>query len=149
MPLASSRLIVHERAGEWAVACKRLLRGSGVVVCQTRTATQCRQELTASPASVVALELTADNLSTVLTLLVAYARSYPQARFLVLATRGDEPCEALLREAGAVQVVFSAARLASAIGLVRRHVAQAPPPERTIRETIWSRLPWGGSVASA
>ena len=140
--MPTARLIVNEHSSEWAVAWRRILRGSNVPLCQTRSLAHCGQELAASPASVLALELAADNLPALLAALVDWTRRFPLARSIVLGARGTEACDPLVREAGAVHAVFSPQHLASTAVLVKRHLAAAPEPEMTLREAIWSRLPW-------
>ena len=140
--MPTARLIVNEHSGDWAVAWRRILRGSNVPLCQTRSLAHCGEELAASPASVVAIELTVENLPALLSALVDWKRRFPLARLIVLGARGNEACDPLVREAGAMHAVFSPQDLASAAVLVRRHLAAAPEPEMTLRDAIWSRLPW-------
>lgn len=139
---ATARLIVCERSGDWAIAWKRLLAGTTIPIAETRSLAHCRGELAASPASVVALELTPEKWPASVAALAEWSREFPRARLIALSTRGSEACEGLVREAGALHVAYSPAQLSRVVPLVRRHLARAPRPERTLRELIWDRLPW-------
>lgn len=72
-----------------------------------------------------------------------WSRYFPSARFIALAARGLEPHELSLREAGAIHATFSPRSLSPLLRLIRRHLARAPRPERTLEEAIWAGLPWG------
>ena len=57
---AAARLLVCERTGRWAVALRRELAEVGVRVWESRTLDFCWNELAASPASFLVLELGGD-----------------------------------------------------------------------------------------
>jgi DNA-binding NtrC family response regulator len=139
---ATARLIICERSGDWAIAWKRLLSGAALGIAETRSLAQCGEELAASPASVVALEIRPDNLSPAIAALVEWSLEFPSARFIAISARGSEALEPLAREAGALYVVYSPVQLSRVVPLVRRHLARAPQPAMTLREAIWARLPW-------
>ncbi len=89
------------------------------------------------------MEVLPQNLVAAAKALGDWSHRFPQARFLVLAARGLEPYELLLREAGALHVVFSPRSLDPLLRLIRRHLARAPQPELTLEESVWAGLPWG------
>jgi hypothetical protein len=64
----------------------------------------------------------------------------------VVAQRGLEPFEWVLREAGAVHVQFSPRSLAATARLILRHIECAPPTELDFREAIWRRLPFDTGI---
>ena len=128
--------------GRWAAALRRALEPAGPRVYETRSLPECWQELSRSPASAVLWEVTAQNAERVLRRLIDLARQFPHARALIVgepATVGDEWT---WREAGAVHVITSPQRLAEAVRVTARHLALAPQPSLTLRETLWLRLPW-------
>ena len=135
--METARFIVCEKTGQWATAFRRAGFAAGVRVCETRSLDQCWRELDASPASFLAVELTAGNLESLLARLAALGGSHPAAGAMVIASRGAVRYEWLLREAGAVHVLFSPRRAASAVGLATRHLARAPT------ETVRSRNRFG------
>lgn len=138
----AARFIVCEKTGQWSVAIRRAELDLGVRVCETRSLAECWEELAASPASFLALELRAGAVETVLTNLIGLDRGYPAARAAILAPRSQASYEWLLREAGAVHAVFSPRQITSVLRLAKRHLARVPAQERALREMIWARLPW-------
>jgi DNA-binding response OmpR family regulator len=141
-------LILLERTSRWAAAFRREMRKAEkrrqpIPIQEVRSPAQCQRELEAAPHSVVALEILPQNLVSMAKAVGAWSRHFPSARFLALTARGMEPHELLLREAGAMHVTFSPRSLSPLLRLVRRHLARAPQPERTLEEAIWAGLPWG------
>ncbi|MFN0021953.1 MAG: hypothetical protein ACKVP0_27205 [Pirellulaceae bacterium] len=161
--------IICERTSRWAAAFRRELRkGSGGVfaasnsdstwlvgrenssrprsplaIQEVRSLPHCQRELKVSPYSVVALEVLPQNITAVAKALSDWSHRFPLARFVVLAVRGLESQELLLREAGAIHVTFSPRSLSPLLRLVRRHLARAPKSVQTLEEAVWSGLPWG------
>jgi hypothetical protein len=140
-PVAPARLIVCERWGRWAVALRRELAEVGVRVWETRTLADCVAELTESPASFVVLEL-GGQVDELLQQLTRQPRDFPLARFAVVADRALVEYQWLMREAGAVQFLCSPRRVGPLAQLACRHLAQAPPPQQSLTERIWTGLPW-------
>ncbi len=98
--------------------------------------------LAAAPASLLALELTRENCSEVLALVSDMRREFPLARVLVLADRGMEAFEWLLREAGAVHFTTSPRMLDGLAHLVRSHFSRIPEPPAEFATRLWDSLPW-------
>lgn len=140
MPTAC--LIVCEKTGRWAAAFRRALAGHSQALSETRSLAHCGRELADSPASVVAIEITPANLEAVCQEMLAWSHHYPAARLLALAERGLETAEVLLREAGALDVLFSTRDVPAASRLVVRRLALAPVPALPWREALQNRLPW-------
>jgi DNA-binding response OmpR family regulator len=140
MPLA--RCILCERSEKWAVALRRPLRLAGHRVYETRSGTDCWNEVVASPASLVGVEVTHTNLEVLVPWMIRFAVAFPAARVIVLGSRGLEAREWLLREAGAVHVVFSPRDWPPVVRIVRRHLGAAPGQGDSDRQRVWRCLPW-------
>ena len=140
--MPAARFILCERTGKWVVALRRALSASGPRVFETRHLDDCWKEVVACPASMVAVEVTAANLPHVTTWLRQFSHRFCHAQAVVLGARGLESSEWLLREMGAVHVVFSPRDMTSLIRVVRRHVAGHPAGERSPRQLVWQRMPW-------
>ncbi|MGI8981823.1 MAG: hypothetical protein ACR2FY_21545 [Pirellulaceae bacterium] len=138
-------LILLERTPRWAAAFRREMRKADqpFVLQEVRSLPECQRELEASPHSVIAVEVLSHNLAAVEKALSDWNRRFPHARFIALAARGLEAHELLLREAGALHVTFSPRSLSPLLRLIRRHLARAPQPELTLKESIEAGLPWG------
>lgn len=147
MPIA--RLILCEKTSRWAVALRRALGSRQHVLSQARSLAQCGRELASSPASLVAVECTADNLDQVLAAIGDWSRRYPHARLAAVVDASLEPAEAMLREAGAVCVLSSPRQARSLARQAGRHLARAPRSERPLNESIFERLPWARWASSS
>jgi hypothetical protein len=139
--LVPARLIVCERRGRWAVALRRELTAAGVRVWETRTLADCRDELVRSPASFVLLQL-GDDPAGLLRFMARQPREFPAARLAVAAERPQADWQCLVREAGAVHFICSTRQVGLLARLVCRHLAQAPQPQQSLTERIWTSLPW-------
>lgn len=140
--MPAAQFILCEKSSRWAVAVRAAQPESTLLIVQTRSLAQCEAALRESPASLVAVEVTAMALAAVLELIARAGRSFPAARFATLLDAGLESAEPLLREAGACEVFCSTREAASLARLASRHVALAPHEEIGWREAIASRLPW-------
>jgi hypothetical protein len=140
--MPGAKILVCERNGHWAVALRRALRRTRQRVHETRSFAECRQELARSEASFVAWELVPGSDELMLRRLLELRRDFPRACVAVLARRGLESFQWVLRAAGACHVVFSPRDAASVARLVERHVAETAEEDLTFREAVWRRLPW-------
>lgn len=136
------RLIVCEQSARWAVALERELGPSGPRVHQARNLAECWEMLAAATTSFVVVELGRANFEALLDRLAQSGRQYPLARVAVVTDRRLAAAEWLMREAGAVHVATSPRRLAPLAQVARRHLAQAPRPQRTLAQQVWAELPW-------
>jgi hypothetical protein len=134
------RMIVCERRGTWATALRRHLPRE-IRLCETRSLAECFGELVAAPASLVAVELSQSNLEPALDLVAEVGRRFPFAAVVVVAPRGWEAYEWLLREAGAVHFTTSPRDGAALARLAVRHVARVPLTGTTFSARIWDSLP--------
>jgi len=140
-----ARIIVSEKTGNWTVVLRRTMPSAGDRIHETRSMAECWRELEHSPASLVALEVTPDNCEAVVKYLVKLSSDFHQVRSIVLGSRGMEPYEWVLREAGAAHVFFSPRHAGGAARLIERHLAHAPQHQPTFHDSIRTRMPWGGS----
>lgn len=138
---AVARLIVCERWGRWAVAIRREVADVGMRVWETRTVADCRDELTASPASFVVTEIMGD-IDRFVRQVAGLTQAFPAARLAVVGERGQAEYEGLMREAGAVHFVVSPRQAPTLAAIALKHLARVPPPPQNLTERIWSGLPW-------
>ena len=140
--MPSARIIVCEKTGQWAIALRRLLAPGGHRVQETRSWPECWAELARHPASLLVAEMTAQNVELMLERLTDLPRRFRQARAVVVGDRDLARYEWAVRTAGAAHVVFTPRELPRTARLIVRHLALAPPPELSLREAVWQRLPW-------
>jgi len=150
---SSASLIVCEKTGSWAIAIRRVLASSSFVsargdttkqsraISQTRSLAGCLRALAVCPASLVALELTEANVEEVAERLIEIAARYPAARVVLLTTRAMQHYEWLLREMGAVHLLFSVRQVDALIQIAARHFATVPEQEMSALDRVWMRLP--------
>jgi hypothetical protein len=140
-------VIVCERTGIWATALRRCLPEE-IRLRQTRRLAECVDALAEAPDSLLALELSRSNLSAVLDLLAGLGQKFPRARAVVLAERGCEPYEWLVREAGAVHFTSSPRESETVARLVSRHRETIPASRASAVALIWDSLPWSDVAMS-
>lgn len=141
--VSSGRLIVCERTGQWATNLRRELAAAGVRVWETRSLTEAWEALAATPAAMLVVELSAENVEGLLRRMAWMSREFPRARVAVVAARRMAGYQWLMREAGALHFVCSPRRLGPLAALAIRHLADVPMPQQTLVERIWASLPWG------
>jgi len=134
-------VITCERRGLWAAGMRRHLP-EDIRLRETRHLPDCLIELQTTPQSLVAVELTPANVERVLAFVVEVERRFPLARVIVVAERGMESHEWLLREAGAMHFTTSPREPETLARLAVRHAAQTPLPRTTLMKQIWDLLPW-------
>jgi hypothetical protein len=138
----SGRWLICEKTGSWAAALRWASDVGAPRLHETRSLVDCREELQRWPASFLVLEATSTGAESVVRLVDELKRSFSRSSAVVVAERQLAPWEGLLREAGAIEVVFSPRRLHLIAGLAARHLARIPRPRQSLRRAIWSRLPW-------
>ena len=116
-------LILLERTGCWAAALRRELGDAPVRLIETRSFGECWQQLAAAPAALVAWELTAANVQTLVSNLLRLDRDFPAASAIVLAERRLAAADRLLREAGGIHFVTSPRALEPVAQIMRRRTA--------------------------
>jgi hypothetical protein len=135
-------LIVCERTGKWAVALRRAAGSRAVRVHETRSLEECREEIEASPASLVALEATTGNFDEILVWLAEAWRDFPRCHVVILGHRGLQQRQWLLREAGAAHVIHSPRGVDAVLRIASRHLDESNDEEPLTRERLLDRLPW-------
>ena len=139
----TAQLIVWERTGAWAGALRGILGDRSAVVRECRTPADCERMLDRCNASLVAVEVTPATFDRGLRWLADLERRWPLARAVALVSRTlDEEARQALREAGAIDVAASPRDLRLVADVATRHLARAPVQETTVREQIFSSLPW-------
>lgn len=146
--MPAARCILCEHTGAWAIALRPPLQRLGHRVYETRSLDACWDEVAASPASLVGVEVTADNLEQVLIWMCRLRTTFAAVRIVVLGRRGLEGYQWLLREAGAAHVVFSPREVPGVVRVVQRHLGAAPDKGASERERVWHRLPWADAGSS-
>jgi hypothetical protein len=136
------KVIVCERSRKWSLALARHLPALSVLR-QTRSLKEARTELTSAPASLLVLELTAENRWGVLALLGDLQEEFPLARSAVLAEADMKNHEWLMREAGAAFFSISVRDARQLAGLAERHLSEVVSPRADLAGQIWDSLPWG------
>ena len=120
--MSSPHLIVCEKSGRWAVAFRRALGGEARQMIEVRSILSCETMLAQHPTSIIAIEITAANLDTLVAAVPGWLRSFPHCRVLALAEADLASAETLLREAGAVAVLHSTREAPAACRLIERHI---------------------------
>lgn len=134
-------LIFCERQGHWAAEVRHYLDNEARIV-ETRAYSQLVAAEAEHPLAMVAVELHAKNHQEVLAYLAQREVHCPEAPLIALTWRGCESWEPLIREAGAVEVLYqlrSAPRLAE---LFQRYQQFVPVEEIDLLAEIWQSLPW-------
>lgn len=135
-------VIVCERSGDWALALKREPAFAGIALRQTRSLRQCQELLAEAAECFVIAELAGDP-ALLLAWAMQLARERPAVRLAVVADRSLAEYEEAVREAGVVLFLTSPRELHRIAPAVRNYFRRFPPPQRSLREEIWRRLPWG------
>jgi DNA-binding NtrC family response regulator len=141
-------LILCEKTSRWAAALRAALRDLRPQSIETRSIAGCQAALDESPASIVAIEVTATNLDAAVEFVARCSLRTPRSAAVALMASQLSSAAALFREAGALDVATSmldAPRLAK---LVRRHFEQAPQPALSVRQLAAERLPWSAHASN-
>jgi len=162
--MPSCRFILCEKNPRWAAAFRAVLfvgcvkagaarrnapPSQKTQIIETRSLPGCEEALAASPASCVAIEITAANLEPTLEVIRRVAAHYPNALVVALLSPDTLAAAPLLREAGAIDVAASALDAPRLIRLAQRHHRQAPTEPLTARQFVAERLPWPSHATSA
>ena len=137
-----SRLIVSERTSHWAVWIRAR---ADQRVYEARNLSTCWQQLEIARSSFFAVELTPSNFESIIEFLLRVRRWYGDARVAVVGDRLGCKYEWLVREAGAIEAVFSPRRLNPLMRIVHRHFQALPDEISLSTEQILADLPWKNS----
>src|SRR5438105_3890596 len=140
--MPASLLFLCEKTNRWTAALRPALRGSKLRLVETRSLAACEAALDESPASLVAIEITAANSEAAIEFVGNCQARYPRAAVLALVTLEVSAIRHLLREAGAIDVATSVLEAPRLARLAQRHFEQAPPMPLTLHQFVAERLPW-------
>lgn len=140
--MTHASFVVFEKSGIWAADFRRHLVDHNIRVHESRSWDDCLQELASAPASLLALEVQIDNIAQAYQFLGNLSCNYGQARALLLANPSIKPYRWILREIGAVDILFSWQQVPRAVSLVVRHLSMYPSRDRSLRQQIVDRLSW-------
>ena len=102
-----------------------------------------RTTLEETPALFIVFRLSEPVIQDVVQCLAEVTRTTERAAAIVVADRGLERWEYVMREAGAKYFQCGHRNLAKIIQIAANHAKNQPTPQITLRERIWSSLPWG------
>ena len=147
--------VICETAPRWSgyfrqvLPLRKKLRQSRIHLREVRSLVQAAGLLKELPQSLLAVEVSAENVVAVHCQLLTWRSTFPLARFFVLA--GQDLAanllldwEPFLREAGAVAVGTSPLAVRLLGKLAVRHLAGVKSQEIPWQDEMWERLPWGG-----
>ena len=126
MPVA--RCIVCERSEKWAVALRRPLQNGRAPGVETRSLDECWNEVVGQSGQSRGGGGDARRIWSRWCPGCGGCRRVSAARVVVLGSRGLEAGQWLLREAGAVHVVFSPREWPPVVRIVQRHLGAAAGP---------------------
>jgi hypothetical protein len=139
----SARFIICEKSGQWVMALRWAAANLPLRIYETRSVSECREELQQHPGSFLVLEATTENLESVVQFLAELRHLDSRVLAVVVADRRLHRWEDLLREAGAVHVAYSPRRLDCIARMAYRHLPAIVPPDETLLDSVRSRMPWG------
>ncbi|HEY2410731.1 MAG TPA: hypothetical protein VGI40_00730 [Pirellulaceae bacterium] len=145
--MTNCRLILCEKTAHFAPAVRRELAGNSprlvrTRIVETRSLPGCEAALAESPESLLAIEVTAANLESVIGFLARLKGHYPRAVAVVLLTAETQEAETLLAEAGAIAVFRSVLDAPALARLAQRKSAITSPTDLSLPEFVADRLPW-------
>lgn len=146
--MGKGRFLICERSGRWAAALRRAAHDTDPRGREIRSLDDCWRELTASPTSLVAVEVTIANVERVVRWIRRVESAFPRAHVVAVGERELEPTQWLLRDAGARHAVFSPRQLASLARMARRYLTgNAAGEEDSPWPWAGARLPWSENKA--
>jgi hypothetical protein len=143
----SAGLVVCEKSVHWARAWRREC-SPGAALFVAATIDDAWQQLEVWPHGALAIELRPQNAPQTIELLARIELQLPHVLCVAHLSPSLAAWELLLREAGAMEIVYSARRLPPAATLVERHLARAPRPSLSLVDRLWQRVPWSAGVPS-
>ena len=146
--MSKCSLILCEKTGAWAAALRAIAPPQAVDIVETRGLPAADAALAQAGASVLALQITADNMTSIVDFWLETAVQYPRARMVGLADAGNAAGAVVLREAGAIDVICSVLDLPRLSRLADRQAARTPRREVSIGEWTSARMPWKALATS-
>jgi hypothetical protein len=143
--MPACRLIVCEKTNHWAIALRGALANGETRIIETRSLPGCEEALAQSPQSVVAIEVTAHNLPSVVEFIPQIDQQFPQAIMVGLLQEDLAGAESLLREAGAIDTIASVLDAPRIARLAQRQARRSPRQEVELSDFVADLMPWGQS----
>jgi len=145
--MTNCQLIFCEKASRCAPVVRRELANKAVRIVETRSLAGCEAAIAESPESLVVIEATASNLTSVVDFLVRLRDSFPQAAAVTVpvvdsATYDSVKLELLLAEAGAIGVFRSLLDAPAIARMAERKFQASPASDVSLQEFVAARLPW-------
>jgi hypothetical protein len=145
--MARPALIVCEPSGVWATALRQASAGRDLPIVETRRGQDVWRQVTAGPASIVALAWTAQWQAEMAELADGLGRRFPAVRVIALVDRRLSSAAWLAYEFGVIHVCRSPRQVGAVVRLARRHLganaaARHWPAMDERIEQIWQTLPW-------
>jgi hypothetical protein len=140
--MPACRFILCEKTTRWIAPFRAALGKSLPQLLETRNLPGCEEALGASPASFLAIEVTAVNFEAMLDFNRRISSQYPSAALVALLSLETLAAAPLLREAGAIDVAASVLEAPRLSRLAGRHHDQAPIEPLSPHQFLAERLPW-------
>jgi hypothetical protein len=141
------KIVIYEATGDWAAALRREAFPQNTIV-ETRSADELLRELSQSPLGVAAIEISVSRIESAIATVTRISGKFPRAAVVALADRGLSRFESIVREAGAVHVIFSIRQSCEIAAIAQKHLASCGQndfnaEEGNYEQQILTRLPWG------
>lgn len=143
----SAAIVVLERVPRWSLVARQLFAGAKLT--GLRSLEDVLPTVQMAPHAVLLLEVPRERAPQIVSLLVRLQTEFPHVMPIACVASVSPSWELLLREAGAALVLRSPQRLRQIAPWLRRHLLQAPQPKLSLREHLWSQLPWPDAAATA
>ena len=140
--MPQAKFIVFERTSDWSLVLRPRLAKLGVRLREVRSLAECQLCLADFPASMLAMELTTNNVMSIINGTTGLTQKAPLARVVILARYNCAHLEWMLREAGVIEFVLSPRRLEAIVEVAKRHFRSLPTNEESIIKQLGIRLPW-------
>ena len=147
--MTACRFILCEKTARWAAAFRTALGKSQPQIIETRSLPGCEEALAASPASFIAIEVTASSLDATLDFVRRISSHYPNAALVALVSSESLAAMPLLREAGAIDVAASVLDAPCVSRLAQRQHQLAPLEPLSPHQFLAERLPWPSHATNA
>lgn len=140
MSQSLARVVLCESGRKWATVLRRQLAETRLY--EVRSDDAILEELAASPFSFIIRETTPANAASAIKLVDQVRRDFPQAVLVAVGGNELQAYQTVLWEAGFAWVCASLRSTSPIIRMVRRQLAAAPTAPLSIRETVFSNMPW-------
>ena len=140
--MSQAKFIVFERVSDWSLVLRPRLAEHGILLREVRSLAECQLCLIDFPASMLAMELTTNNVMSIINGITELTQKAPLARVVILARYNCAHLEWMLREAGVIEFVLSPRRLEAIVEVAKRHFRSLPTNEGAIMKQLGIQLPW-------